>query len=137
MMDKERLFRLSPWAVVTLIGCASLTAVDLWRDQGPTSFHILRGTLPNLVAVPTLTFGFLMVRFPDRCPFEASLAASQARWFWGLWASALVVTVAWEFAQRAGPLVFDPLDLYATVAGAGVAVALFFVLRRISFLPAV
>jgi hypothetical protein len=136
-MFRSRLARLSPWAVITLAGCAALAVVDVWRDHGPALVPLVRGTLPNLVAVPTLAFGFLMVRFPEREPFDAEQAARQDRWFWGLWAGAIAATVAWEFAQRSGPLVFDPLDLAATAIGAAGAAALYVSLRRASFLPAV
>jgi uncharacterized BrkB/YihY/UPF0761 family membrane protein len=114
-----------------------LALVDVWRGQGPTQWTLLRGTLPNLVAVLTLAFGLLMVRFPQRQPRTPALVASQRRWFWGLWTGALLTTVGWEFAQRGGPLVFDPLDLVVTGGGAVGAVALFLVLQRVSFRPAV
>lgn len=133
---RDRLAKLSPWAVITIVGCVALSLVDVWRDLGPTAVPIIRGTLPNLVAVPTLAFGFLMFRFPERQPYTTDQAAAQNRWFWGLWVGAFAVTVAWEFAQRTGRLVFDPLDLVATAVGAAGAAVLFAILRRVSFLPA-
>jgi hypothetical protein len=129
MKLRDRLAKLSPWTVITIAGCTALALVDAWRDLGPTAVPLVRGTLPNLVAVPTLAFGFLMVRFPKRQPYDPERAAAQGRWFWGLWADAIAVTVAWEFAQQMGGLVFDPFDLCATAV-------LFVALRRVSFLSA-
>ncbi|MEO1575584.1 MAG: hypothetical protein AAFU65_11570, partial [Pseudomonadota bacterium] len=55
----------SPWTWITIAGCATLTLVDAWRDAGPTQWPVLRGSLPNFVAVPTLTFATLAARYPD------------------------------------------------------------------------
>jgi hypothetical protein len=135
MTLRDWLARLSPWAVITIAGCATLALVDVWRDLGPTAVPLIRGTLPNLVAVLTLAFGALMVRFPERQSYSRERAAVQNRWFWSLWAGAIGVTVTWEFAQRSGRLVFDPLDLAATAVGAAAAAALYVFLRRLSFRP--
>ena len=127
--------KLSPWAAITIGGCAVLFVVDAWRELGATSFPLIRGTLPNLVAVPTLTFGFLMFRFPERRPSDPMCAASQDRLFWFLWLGSFLATVAWEFSQLWGALLFDPLDLVATGVGAIATVIAFMSLRRFSFLP--
>jgi hypothetical protein len=89
----DRLVALSPWAVITLAGCAAIALMDVWRDAGPTAWPLVRGTLPNLVAVPTLAFGFLMVRFPERTPYRADRAAEQNRWFWRCWSGAVVAAI--------------------------------------------
>ncbi|MEE4160864.1 MAG: hypothetical protein V2I25_00050 [Woeseiaceae bacterium] len=130
------LSRLSPWTVLAVCGCAALVVVDYWRGQGPTALPLVRGVLPNLVAVPTLAFGFLMLRFPERQRFDAPVAAQQDRYFWGFWMAATVGTIAWEFAQLTGNLVFDPLDIAATLAGAAVAAGLFRMLRNVAFIEA-
>jgi hypothetical protein len=126
--------RLSPWTVIALLGCATLALVDFWRDQSPGAWPLVQGTTPNLVAVPTLVFGFLMLRFPERQLYTPENAARQSRLFWRLLAVATAVTVAWEFSQLTGKLVFDPLDLVATALGAIATVALFLGLSRVSFL---
>lgn len=133
MTLQDQLDRLSPWTVITLIGCLALAMIDAWRDMGATSFPLLRGTLPNAVAVPTLTFGLLMTRSPVRVSFDSIRMQKQNRWFWSCWAGALAVTVGWEFMQRTGRLVFDWNDLIATVVGAALAVVLFLRFRRCAF----
>ena len=94
MTLRNEFAKLSPWAVITIAGCAALTLVSVWRDHGSTAVPLVRGTLPNLVAVPTLAFGFLMIRFPERQPFDAALARVQDQWFWGLWIGTSMATVA-------------------------------------------
>ena len=67
-----------------------------------------------------------MLRFPQR-------AASQDRWFLAAWVGALLVTLAWEFMQLRGALVFDPLDLAATGVGAALAWPVYRACRRLAF----
>ncbi len=67
----SQLRTVTPWTLIAIVGCAVLTLVGFWRDGGPTAWPLVRGTLPNLVAVPTLAFGFLMLRFPERISPEA------------------------------------------------------------------
>jgi hypothetical protein len=43
--------------------------------------------------------------------------------------------VVWEFMQKTGNLVFDPLDLVATAVGAGGALLLFRLLEPRSWAP--
>src|SRR6056297_153574 len=133
MKLREFWTRLSPWTLFALAGCATLVLIDYWRDQVPGAWPLVQGTTPNLVAVPTLVFGFLMLWFPEKPPFSPEAAAKQHRLFWWLWALATLVTVAWEFAQRTGKLVFDPLDLVATAIGAIATVVLFRVFSPVSF----
>ena len=135
-MLKDRISNVSPWTLVTLAGCATLVLVDQWRQQMPALLSYAHGTLPNLVAVPTLTFGFLMLRFPERRRYTDVEATQQRRLFRGFWAAAIVVTVVWELAQLHGNLVFDPLDLAATAIGAALAIVLFRNLRHLSYRPA-
>ena len=134
MRLRDRFTRLSPWTLVALAGCATLALVDYWRDQAPGAWSVVQGTTPNLVAVPTLTFGFLMLWFPEKRTFSPETAAKQRRWFWWIWALSTLVTVAWEFAQLTGKLVFDPLDLVATAIGAIATLVLFRGLSRVSFI---
>ena len=134
---KNYLLKISPWTVLTLVGCIGLTVVDFWRDEGFTSWPIVRGSLPNFVAVPTLTFGLLMLRFPQRTDFTLGKLASQDRIFKSLVVFVTVGVIAWEFLQLTGNLVFDPLDLWATGGGSVVTVFLYTVLSSYSFLPSV
>lgn len=136
MKIRAYLSRQSPWTLIAIAGCAALVLVDYWRGLGPTGFPLVRGVLPNFVAVPTLAFGFLMLRFPERKPFDADIAAAQTRYFRIFWISAIAITIAWEFAQLTGKLVFDPLDIAATLAGAAVAAVLFRALRNGAFIEA-
>lgn len=133
MSFKDRITRTSPWTVITLAGCAGLVLVGYWREQASAALPFVHGTLPNLVAVPTLTFGFLMLIRPERQPHTHAAANAQRRQFWSLWVFASVATVAWEFMQLRGRLVFDPLDLVATGLGAVAAIALFRRLRQYEF----
>ena len=128
---------LSPWTIITITGCALLSTIDVWREQPYTAVPLIRGTLPNLLAVPILTFGFLMLKFPKRLPYEPSLMTSQRKWFWLLFVSAFFVTVVWELLQLTGSLVFDVNDLYATGMGSIVTILLYFSLRKVAFLDAV
>lgn len=127
---------MTPWIWVTLGSLAILSGVDVWREDGPSSLQLLQGTLPNLVAVPALTFGFLMMRVPTRPVRTSATERLQRRWFRGLWAVNVAGVVAWEFLQRTGRLVFDPLDLVATALGAGAALVLFRILEPRSYAPA-
>ncbi|GAB5519823.1 MAG: hypothetical protein RhofKO_20740 [Rhodothermales bacterium] len=129
----ERLQRATPWGYITVVGLATLSLVDLWRNHGPHVALLARGVLPNLVAVPTLAFGFLMMRYPEQQAFMEASWRAQTREFWRLWTLMLVVVIAWEFIQRVGALVFDPLDLVVTVVGAVIALPLFFSLRKRTF----
>jgi hypothetical protein len=109
-----------PWAWVTLAGLAVLAGVDALRRAGMAGDSVLLGSLPNLVAAPVLTFGFLTVFYPTRehapalrRPFAVALPVVVA------------VILVWELLQLRGNLVFDPIDLGATLLGAGLTVALF------------
>lgn len=106
---------------------------DYWRDQGTTALPIVRGTLPNLVAVPTLAFGFLMFRYPQRSKYTSSAAASQDRHFRILLVTMTLGVILWEVLQLTGKLVFDPLDLIATVVGAVGTAFAYRTLRSFSF----
>lgn len=128
--------RLTPWTLWALLGLAVLALIDYWRGTGPTDWPIVRGSLPNALAVPTLTFGFLMMRFPECSVLSAESKAMQATWFWSLWISVCAVVVAWEVLQLWGNLVFDWTDLVATVVGALIAVLLYLASRRWAFRPA-
>lgn len=130
----DRLKGVSPWTVLAVAGCAVLVLVDYWREQAPGTFPLIQGTLPNLIAVPTLTFGFLMLRFPERRPHIPADAVRQKTYFWVLWVMTTLATVIWEFTQLAGNLVFDPLDLAATLIGAAATIPVFRILIRYSFL---
>lgn len=132
-MMKDRISNLSPWTLLTLAGCSILVLVDYWREQMPAFLPLAHGALPNLVAVPVLAFGFLMLRFPERRRYTPAESERERQLFWSLFAVATVVTVVWEFAQRSGNLVFDPLDLVATAIGAVVAMLLFRALRHFSY----
>ena len=123
----------SPWALIAILGCALLATIDIWRDQAYTAVPLIRGTLPNFLAVPTLTFGFLMLKFPERLPYKPSLMTSQRKWFWILFVSSFFVTVLWELFQLAGSLVFDVNDLYASGIGSIFTILLYFMLRKVSF----
>ena len=136
MDSKLSLKTLSPWPVITIVGCILLSLIDVWREEAVTSVPLVRGTLPNFLAVPILTFGFLMIRFPSRVPFDSSVLKVQAKWFWTLWIATICITLAWEFLQLTGALVFDVNDLFATFAGAIVAAGLYGSLKYRSFLPA-
>jgi hypothetical protein len=107
--------------------------VDYWRGLGTTTVPVLRGSLPNLIAVPTLTFGFLMMIYPERQPYTPSIAAAQTAWFWRLWITILVVVLAWEYLQLWGNLVFDRVDVYASLAGAALTVPVFEALKQQAF----
>jgi hypothetical protein len=50
---------------LVLLGLAMPTLIDYWRGTGPTDWSIICGSLPNALAVSTLMFGFLMMRFPS------------------------------------------------------------------------
>lgn len=128
--------RITPWTVFALMGLAALGLVDQWRGMGSTDWPIVRGSLPNMLAVPTLTFGFLMMRFPERTAYSAVAQALQAVWFWRLWISTCIIVIAWEYLQLWGNLVYDPTDVYATAMGALVAVGLYLSTRRWAFQPA-
>jgi hypothetical protein len=129
----DRIARTTPWTVLTVAGLALLAMVDYWRGLGTTTMPILRGSLPNLMAVPTLTFGFLMMIYPERQPYAPSIAAAQAAWFWRLWITMLVVVLAWEYLQLWGNLVFDWVDVYASLAGAALTVPVFEALKQRAF----
>jgi len=133
MNSQDHFKRLSPWTLVALSGCAALFLVDYWRDHDAALLPLVQGTLPNLVAVPTLTCGFLMIRYPVPQRYTPSVAASQDRSFWILRITTTLATVAWELVQLTGKLVFDVLDLVATAIGATMTIALFHALRRLSF----
>lgn len=135
MSLRDRTTRTSPWTLLALAGCAVLVLADYWREQAPGTFPLIRGTLPNLVAVPTLTFGFLMLRFPERQPFTPADAMRQKRHFRVLCVIATLATVIREFMQLTGKLVFDPLDLAATFIGAVEGDLAFRFLDRYSFRP--
>lgn len=131
MSLRDKLCGTSLWTWISLTGLATLTIVDFWRDLGPTDWPILRGSLPNFVAVPTLVFGFLSLRYRESLVDDSARTQRERRDFWLLWTSMLTVVIVWEFLQRSGGnLIFDPLDLYATIAGALVAVMLFLGLRK-------
>jgi hypothetical protein len=125
----------SPWVWVTLTALAVLSGVDAWRDRGPSAVPLVQGTLPNLVAVPALTFGFLMMLIPVRRPPTPEMQRFQRRGFWVLWSLCCLGVVVWEFMQKTGNLVFDPLDLVATAVGAGGALLLFRLLEPRSWAP--
>ena len=132
---KDKLSSVSPWVVITIIGCALLSLVGIWRDQPATSVPLIRGTLPNFLAVPILTFDFLMIRFPQTVSYQPVIGSSQTKWFWSLWFCTLIITILWEFLQLTGNLVFDVNDLYATGFGAAVTLILFILLKNSSFKP--
>lgn len=125
-------FEMTPWLILTILGCALLSGIDYWRGLGPTSVPLIRGTLPNLIAVPTLTFGFLMILFPKRISNDPNQLSKQGRWFWSLWIFTLLITIGWEFLQLTGALVFDKNDIIATVIGAVLAISAFYLLRPLS-----
>lgn len=131
LFQSARLRTITPWSVITIVGCLLLTLIDLWRDGGPSTYPLIQGTLPNLLAVPILTFGFLMLRFSERIPQKDFPLLK--KWFYGLLASATVVTAAWEFTQLWGALVFDPNDLYATGLGVVLSWLLFRIAAPLSF----
>lgn len=112
----------SPWTILTLLGCITLFLVDLWRDSQILVIPLLSGTMPNFLSVPILTFGFLMVRYPEKLSACSQKIQSEKNWFWGLWITSLIITILWELAQIKGSLVFDVNDLYATVCGAAFTV---------------
>jgi len=74
-----------------------------------------------------------MLRFPERRRYTPADSKRERRLFWSFFAAATVLTVVWEFAQRTGNLVFDPLDLVATAIGSVVAIVLFRALRHFSY----
>ena len=115
MKAKSRIRKLSPWTWLTLTGCSLSVVVDYWREQMPATLPLAHGTLPNLSS-------YTPVHSRNRC-----------RSFWAYWAAATVVTVLWEFAQLAGNLVFDPLDILATSVGASITVMPFRTLRQLSY----
>ena len=120
----------NPWAVALLIFLILLSAVQYWREAtDPNTFSILKGSLPNLLAVPVLWSGIMMFRFSTVEEDEpiADTKANLRRWFWNSLFLSATITVSWEFMQLTGNLVFDPFDLLFT----GFGVLVVFVLHRI------
>ncbi|MEL7535798.1 MAG: hypothetical protein AAFZ58_10990 [Pseudomonadota bacterium] len=128
--------RTTPWTFVTIAALIGLTAVDQWRELADPCCPVLRGSLPNSLAVPALAFAALGFRFARREQREASRQRAQRRLFrWAL-AFTVVALLVWEWVQRvhrAGRLVYDPLDLLATLAGAALCIFLFWWLEPVSF----
>lgn len=131
---KALLTQLSPWACITVLGCICLTLIDLWRDQGHTDFIFLRGVLPNLIAVPTMVFGFMLFRFPNRGPYSEERSEAQNTLFRQLLITLTLGIIFWEFLQLSGNLVFDYFDLLATLIGCLVTLVLYLALRNRSFI---
>ena len=113
------------WAWLTLVGLAALAVIDRLRDAGLASGSLVLGTLPNLLAVPILTFGFLTVFYP-----HPRYAPMIARPFAIAFAAVVAIVIGWEVLQLAGNLVFDPMDLVATGLGALLTLALYPVAAR-------
>lgn len=107
-----------PWTWLLLGGLAVLTTVDFVRRFGLAGDSIVLGSLPNLVAVPVLTFGFLMMRYPSRAQ-----AGRVANALTGTTVVIGLVVLVWEVLQLSGNLVFDPNDIVATGLGAALTLA--------------
>lgn len=112
-------------AWMTIAALALLACVDRLREAGVAGDSVVLGSLPNLLAVPALTFGFLTVFYP-----RPENAAVLRRPFGIAFPAVLVIVVGWEVLQLAGNLVFDPNDLVATGFGAVLTLALFRVAVR-------
>ena len=126
--------RSAPWTWLTIAGLAGLALVDRWRGLAEPCCALLRGVLPNVLAVPVIAFALLAFQFGERMPDSAERRHAQRRRFGITLGIAVIGIAAWEFVQRGGGnLVFDPLDLVATAVGGVLALALFALLEPFAF----
>lgn len=109
-----------------LVGLGVLAAVDRARAAGLASDSVLVGSLPNLVAVPVLTFGFLPV-FDSRSRPRPEFPDQRFLW---IVAAVTLLVVAWEFLQPNGNLTFDRIDLLFTGFGSLTALMIHWLIGR-------
>ena len=121
----------NPWSLLVVINLAVLSGIQYWREStGFEDFSVLKGSGPNLVAVPILCFGIFMFIYHDKREPETIRNQQKLNrvFLWSL-ALSVIISVVWEFLQLSGNLVFDRRDLGFVGLGAVLSVFYFYFLR--------
>ncbi len=115
-----------------LVGIAALATLSFvhWarvhqRPQSGVLFHSL-GVLPNLLAAVAIPFVLIAVWAEQNA---GARYTTVRRWFALTTVLSTAGLLGWEFVQQSSrKLVFDPHDIAATLLGACLALALFYLL---------
>ena len=115
---------------LTGIGALALLSVVHWmrglsNEWIPTVSYLL-GVAPNILAAIAIPFVFMSIVADHK---KDASPTSLRRWTFASLGMSLVGLIGWEFIQRTSDkLIFDVNDLGATLVGATLACAIFYVI---------